>query len=214
MTGPEQLSAAARENAEHAIEDGVDPDFAYTIASIQGPVSLREADLLRDLAARVKRGVIVEIGAFRGRSTVALSYGARQGNGVPVFAIDPHEPFEGPFGGRFGPADRRAFYENMLATGAWENVRLINLPSVVAAAGWQHRVGLLWIDGDHAYESVRADFEAWRPHLIGGARVAVDDTDRGGPKQLVEELVGSGRWEYGRRVRKVRVLRRVPRGRQ
>lgn len=213
MTGSGRRSTA-QGNAERAVEAGMDPDFARTIAPIQGAISLRQADLLRDLAARVKRGVIVEIGAFRGRSTAALAYGARQGLDVPVYAIEPHEPFDGPFGGRFGPADRRAFYENMLATGAWENVRLVNLPSVVAAAGWQHKVGLLWIDGDHAYESVRADFEAWRPHLIRRARIAVDDTDRGGPKQLVEELVASGRWEYGRRVQKVRVLRRVLRDRR
>jgi len=204
------MTDTVSEIVAHARELGIDPTFAETVGAVAGPISLREADLLRDLASRVRRGVIVEIGSYQGRSTVALTYGTRQGHDRPVFAIDPHESFAGPFGGNFGPQSRRAFYQTMLTTGYWENVRLINLPSVWAAQGWQHPVGLLWIDGDHSYEGVRADYTYWEPHLLPGARLVLDDTNRGGPKQLLEELLDSGEWVRGRRAQKVRVLRRAP----
>ena len=35
---------------------------------------------------------------------------------------------------------------------------------------------MLWIDGDHAYESVRRDFELWEPRVVDGGVVALHDT--------------------------------------
>ncbi|WP_028660191.1 class I SAM-dependent methyltransferase [Nocardioides insulae] len=197
------------EQIRRAIDVGVAPPFARLIGGIPGPLSIRQGDLLRELAARVTQGVIVEIGSYRGKSTVALAHGAREGHDVPVYAVDPHESFNGPFGGVFGPVNRRQFYETMLSTGHWENVRLVNLPSTVVAAGWDRPIGLLWIDGDHHYEAVRADVESWERHLLPGAPMVLDDTDRGGPQQVVAELVDSGRWRLGEKRRKVQVLHRV-----
>lgn len=185
---------------------GEDKDaFAQLIDETQGAISLAQARLLRKLAREVTQGVVVEVGSFRGKSTVALSYGAAEGGDTPVFAIDPHEPFEGVFGGKFGPNDRRVFYQNMLRSDGWSNVRLVNLSSEVISPGWDKPIGLLWIDGDHSYEGVKRDFECWLPHLLEGAPVAFDDTNRGGPQQLVEELLAEG-WTVTHEVKKLRVL--------
>jgi hypothetical protein len=163
----------------------------------------KEAALLTRLASEVDDGCIVEIGSYRGMSTIALARGAR----VPVYAIEPHEEFVGVLGGRFGPDDRRAFFENLLTAGVVEQVRLVNLSSEVISPGWQLPVGLLWIDGDHRYEAVRRDFDCWAPHLRG--KVAFHDAIQPtlGPSQLIEELLTEG-YELVEHVQGTKVLRR------
>jgi hypothetical protein len=161
---------------------------------VEGFLTEEECVLLFHLARAVPRGCVVEIGSYRGRSTVALALGARAGAGAPVYAIEPHEHFEGPLGGTFGPADRRAFFENVLRTGVAEDVRLVNLPSETAAAGWTNEIGLLWIDGDHDVQAVRRDLASWQPHLAPTALVAFHDSTRpgDGPTVVVEEALAAG----------------------
>jgi hypothetical protein len=184
-------------------------EFVETLKSIRGALAPEQGQRLRELAAEVKEGAIIEVGSWRGRSTYALSLGSREGNQAPIFAIDPHEAFTGIFGGEFGPQDRAAFYRNMLKTGSWENVRLINLSSEIVTPGWTLPVGMLWIDGDHSYEGVKRDYECWVPFLLPGAPLVLDDTihPEGGPYQLVGELEAAG-WRVSERVGKVAVLRR------
>lgn len=197
------------ERIEIAVANGIDRDFAEVVGRVQGAISLRQADYLRKQAAAVKEGVVVEVGSFRGKSTAALSIGSREGNGAPIYAIDPHETFAGPKGGLFGPPDRRVFYTNMLETGGWENVRLVNLSSEVVTPGWDKPVGFLWIDGDHSYEGVRRDFECWVPHLLPGGTIALDDTEAGGgPAQLVEELLAEG-WTVTKHIGKLKAVARL-----
>jgi hypothetical protein len=177
----------------------------------EGMVSLDEFRLLHDLAREVRDGCIVEIGAWRGRSSIALALGSQAGGGAPVYSIEPHEWFVGALGGCFGPEDRAAFYRAMLASGCWRTVRLVNLSSEQAAPGWTKPVGLLWIDGDHREPAVRRDFHAWLPHLAPGARVAFDDsTDpKLGPAPLIRHLVATGLFEKRALVGKVTVLELV-----
>ena len=171
---------------------------------VEGMIGDKEADLLTRLAGEVEDGCIVEVGSWRGMSTIALAKGAR----VPVYAIEPHEVFTGVLGGQFGPADRRAFFENLLRAEVVERVRLVNLSSEVVAPGWKLPVGLLWIDGDHRYEAVRRDFESWEPHVRG--KVAFHDAIQPtlGPAQLIDELLASG-YELVEHVQGTKVLRRA-----
>ncbi len=170
---------------------------------IDGMIGDEDAALLTRLASEVEDGCIVEVGSYRGMSTVALARGAR----VPVYAIEPHEHFQGALGDVYGPADRRAFFENLLHAGVVEQVRLVNLSSEVVTPGWQQPVGLLWIDGDHRYEAVRRDFYCWEPHLRGS--VAFHDTLRPtlGPMRVVNELLATG-YELVEQVQGTKVLRR------
>lgn len=176
----------------------------------EGMISLEGATLLYEMARRVKKGCIIEVGSYRGRSAVALGRGSLDGYKVPVYAIEPHEEFTGVLGGKFGPEDRGAFYRAMLETGCYSVVRLINLGSRIVAPNWDKEVQLLWIDGDHSYEGVKADFDAWSPHLAADAIVAFDDTKNPklGPIKLVNELVEQGRYTIRERVGKITVMRR------
>ena len=173
--------------------------------------SVAQLERLYTLARDVTTGCIVEVGSYRGRSTSALALGSIDGHGVPVFAIEPHSASNGEPGGRSGPPDRAAFFEAMLATGAWEVVRLVSLISEVVTAGWDRPVSLLWIDGDHSYESVAGDYRCWEGQLAEGSVVAFDGTGSPalGPARLVTEMVEGGRWRVDGEVGEMTVLRPV-----
>jgi hypothetical protein len=191
------------------------PRKLWPVVTTRGLVSQAEATLLHDLARDVVGGVIVEIGSFRGRSTVALALGAREGHGAPVYAIEPHEAFQQRAGApKFGPRDRAAFYRTMLRTRCYRDVRLVNLSSEEVTPGWSRPVALLWIDGDHSPTGVRRDLHAWWPHLRAGAVVAFDDAvdADGGPFIVIAEEVAAGRLVRMRSVGKVSVLRAVTGG--
>jgi len=202
----EQLEAKLQASAQ---QHGM--SLVQALDVVEGMVSEEEAKLLYAVAEGCTQGCIVEVGSYRGRSTVALAMGARDGSQPKVYAIDPHEPFEGILGGQFGPEDRRAFFEAMLKTGAYSNVRLINLSSEVVAPGWKEPIGVLWIDGDHRYEGVRRDFEAWAWSLTRDAIVMFDDATNTslGPYRLIQELIATGMWKHVGSVGKVVAIART-----
>ncbi|MGZ5781262.1 MAG: class I SAM-dependent methyltransferase [Burkholderiaceae bacterium] len=175
----------------------------------EGMVSFEEAVLLYQLAKQVRSGCIVEVGSYRGRSTVFLAMGSLAGAKIQAYAIDPHKSFIGVLGGVFGPKDRTAFYRAMLDNNCSELVALINLSSEYFSASWNEPISLLWIDGDHSYEGVKRDFECWQPHLEANATVAFDDaTDPNlGPRRLIDELIASNRYEKVIGIGKVIVIR-------
>ena len=195
--------------SEPAISRGADGvadtlrDVLPGFESVEGWLKEDEAEELFRVAAAVRSGCIVEVGSYRGRSTLALCAGSSIGSGIPVYAIEPHEEAVGIRGGKFGPKDRAAFFRNFLKSGLVRYVRLLNTTSAVAAAGWNKSVSLLFIDGDHRFPSVSADFAAWQPHLAEGAVVAFDDVDVSGPKRVTETLVESGTLKLFRRVGKI-----------
>jgi hypothetical protein len=199
---------AAKNDRKRARRQRALPPHLRAVDRVKGAITLEEADLLFRLAGQTDgKGCIVEVGSYRGRSTVALAAGA---GSTPVFAIEPHEPFTGVLGGEFGPEDRAAFFEAMLDSKGYERVRLVNLSSEIVTPGWQQPVGLLWIDGDHSYEGVRRDWDAWKPHLVAHALVAFDDsTDEAiGPYRLIAELTQAGELTLVERVGKVTTLER------
>lgn len=180
--------------------------------SLEGQTSEQECRLLFELASQVEQGCIVEVGSYRGRSTVALAYGViASGSLAPVYALDPHEPFQGILGRLFGPKDRCAFFRNMLNAGACEVVRLVNLSSEVVTANWPFPVSLLWLDGDHTYEGVRRDFDCWDPHVVKGGVVAFHDSmdSELGPYVVVTELLDTNRFLEIRQAGLTTVLRKL-----
>jgi predicted O-methyltransferase YrrM len=189
-------------------------EFEELMNSLIGGITAAEGALLHRLAAGLDRGCIVEVGSYRGKSAVALAFGARNNGAEPrpaIYCIEPHRPFAGYYGGKFGPADRGAFYETMCRTGAFNEVALVNLSSEEVAPNWNRQVGLIFIDGDHRYDAVRRDFELWDPHLPVGGLVAFDDaTDPGGgPFRLVREILQDGRYQSIETVGKIEVLKKL-----
>lgn len=188
-------------------------EFDTLMNTLQGGISLPEGRLLRKLASSISTGCIVEVGSFRGKSAVALAAGVRdrpEESRPPIYCIEPHKRFVGFYGGSFGPEDRGKFYQAMLTTESFREVSLVNLSSEQVTPAWQEPVGLAFIDGDHRYEGVRRDFEAWEPHVVTGGFMAFDDAtdEQCGPHRLIREILASGRYVPIATVGKVVVLQK------
>lgn len=191
------MRSVRRSRTARLLRRASDPLDKYLniVMSIEGQISLLEARQLVDLARNTNsRKAIVEIGSYRGRSTVALAFGSILGSQNRVFAVDPHLDSRGILGGIFGPQDQVELYRNVTEANVGHIVSVVNLPSVSAARGWEHgEIGLLWIDADHRYTSVRADFAAWFHFVEAKGVIAFHDNQAPGVKQLLSEILGEGK---------------------
>jgi predicted O-methyltransferase YrrM len=136
------------------------------LARVDGYLFPHEAVFLHELARwGPGDGAIVEIGSFRGRSTLCLAHGVKGRRPTAIVAVDPHVY-----------ATENELRENLRHFGMAETVRPVVAPSVAAAAEWTGAVRLLFVDGHHAKESVEADFDAWSPFLVPGAFLVLHDS--------------------------------------
>jgi predicted O-methyltransferase YrrM len=136
-----------------------------------------EARFLGLLAACVPaRGAIVEIGSFKGKSTVMLaSVAAHYGLG-PVIAIDPHTaPAVTDAKIAPGSSTFEEFMNALRSAHVEDGVEIRRAYSREAAKGWSRPIRLLWIDGDHTFAGTREDFELFSPYLSNGTVVAMHD---------------------------------------
>lgn len=168
-------------------------------AGVRGFLHDLEGYALFELAAHGPGiGAIVEIGSFLGRSTMFLAAGARSTGREQVVAIDhfqgspehqsgqPHADPEIATAGSTFPA----FCENLRRCQLEEQVVPQVATSMEAAAKWKGPIRLLFIDGDHSYESSRADFEAWAPHVVRHGLICFHDIPHWpGVTRFYEELL-------------------------
>lgn len=150
------------------------------VTGVEGWLSDGQAHRLWDAAQRVPPGgTIVEIGSFRGRSTIVLAIAS--GADVDLIAIDPHG------GGDRGPneiapdrdrgeADHVAFRRNLLAAGVDQRVRHVREMSSQALPDVAGRVDLLYIDGAHRYAPARDDIASWGARVPAGGTLLIHDS--------------------------------------
>ena len=153
-------------------------------------------------------GVIVEIGSWKGKSTIALARGASRVHDAKVYAVDPHEPL--PVEG-YTEDTEAEFMANIKKAGVEGRVVPMVMTSEQAARGWNQPVRLLWIDGDHRYEPAKLDFTLWEPHVVAGGIIAMHDTIRKkGPKRVLwENVFLSGRFQGIAIVDNITAVRKV-----
>ena len=167
-------------------------DVGSIAEKIDGWLGKREGPYLYALAKRsATPGVIVEIGSWKGKSTVWLAKGSESVKGPEIFAIDPH--VGGPDLeklGLFNVSTEAEFLKNMRIARVDNRVHAIVKSSCDALKEWREPVGLLWIDGDHSYENVSQDFYGWIKHLTPDGIVAFHDTySWEGVRRLVDDEV-------------------------
>jgi MMP 1-O-methyltransferase len=162
-----------------AFESSVKP----LIADVPGWLTDDEGEALYELArACTGKGVIVEIGSFKGKSTVCLGLGSQAGASVPIYAVDPHQE-------RFPE-----FKTNVQRAGIDELVRPVPSLSQPAADDFHEPIELLFVDGAHEYELVLEDFEKWVPKVVEGGVVAFHDTTwHPGVRKVVAEKIYASR---------------------
>lgn len=185
-------------------------DVAELFTKVSGFLSEKEVELLFRLALEVPaEGVIVEIGSYQGRSTIALGVGAKIA-GARVYAVDPHEDYQVNELVSYGMENHVALLRNLVTFEVADVVRLIGLPSHSAFAGWSHPINVLWIDGSHDYEAVKLDFHLWSLHLDARGSIALHDASGHWPgvSRLLDEILAAGAWDICERVDATVVLRR------
>jgi len=158
---------------------------------IEGWLKKEEGELLHGLAKECTgEGTIVEIGSWKGKSTVCLATGSQRGNRVKVYAIDPHTgsaQTEELVGEQWTYPD---FMNNINKAGVEDIVVPLVMTSEEAARDFDEPVELIFVDGDHDYEMVQLDFQLWFPKLIIGGTMAFHDTEGWpGPEKVAEECL-------------------------
>jgi len=133
---------------------------------------------------------VVEIGSWKGRSTVAIALGLRaRGNGR-VYAIDPHtgskEHVE-----VFGAIDTfGTFVQNIRDAGVSDFVEALRTSSHEARARFSdNSISVLFVDGSHEYVDVIRDIEDWIPALNDRAVIAFNDPLLPGVYRALRETV-------------------------
>jgi MMP 1-O-methyltransferase len=137
-----------------------------------------EVRFIAMLAACVPaEGLIVEIGSFKGKSTVALATVSERYELDPVVAIDPHAGLG--YVGADMPHQSPTFDEFLTSVklaGVAHKVEAHRAFSRDVARGWHRPIRLLWVDGDHSYSGCKEDFDLFAPHLVAGGVIAFHDT--------------------------------------
>jgi len=152
---------------------GLDLDSATTDA---------EVEFLALRAETANQGTIVEIGSWKGKSTIYLAKGAVcGGKGLKVYAIDPHIH-----------GTEQIFRNNVKKAGFDNIVVPVVMNSEEAIKQWHQPISLLFIDGAHDYENVKKDFTLWEPHVMAGGTIAFHDKFAEGPCKVIRSYILKG----------------------
>jgi hypothetical protein len=179
--------------------------FSVTLASVaavEGWMTDAQAQRLWDRACSVREGGrIVEIGSFRGRSTIVLASAAS--SDAEVVAIDPHagndrgpqeiEGFEDE-----AEQDHEVFHANLRAAGVDDRVRHVRRPSQEALDEVSGAVDLLYIDGAHRYRPALADIRRWGERVPPGGTLLIHDSfsSIGVTLALLRSMLASADFRY------------------
>jgi predicted O-methyltransferase YrrM len=138
-------------------------------------------------AAR-ERTRLVEIGVWHGVTTTRLRR-AMAHSGV-LYAVDPFEP------GRLGFSMQRLIAKREVSRVRRGQIRWVRLPSVLAAARVlaDGPVDFIFIDGDHSYDALAADWGAWSSGIVPGGTIALHDS----VSSATRDIEGAGSVRYTR----------------
>jgi len=167
----------------------------------------KEGWLLYKLARKNNLGPVVEIGSWKGRSTIWLAQACvdklKEGEDKTylVYAVDPHQgtgthSYEGQVD------TYQEFLSNIEKAGVSEIVKPIRMLSKAALSEviWESKIqglGLVFIDGSHDFEDVSWEVTNWGQALkVGGVLALHDCIGYSGPKDTVELMLLSREWKW------------------
>ncbi len=155
--------------------------------AIEGFTKKSELEFLYEVAGGMPDGAaIVEVGSWKGRSTVAICEGLRPGSGATVWAVDTFagDPDMAEIA---GPVDSGAVEAEFARnTAGYDNLRVVVAESVAAANRFDPgSLDWVFIDADHSYAAVVADIAAWAPKLKPGGLLSGHDYGRAGVTDAV-----------------------------
>lgn len=147
---------------------------------------MSEPELLWLAGGAAEHTHILEVGSWLGRSTRAL---ADNTQGV-VCAVDTWQG-EGIVERELVTANLFDQFERNMQGARVIPMRMSSLEAAKLCASKQYTFDMIFLDGDHSYESVKADIAAWRP-LCNGLLCGHDygKADFPGVTQAVDEIRG------------------------
>lgn len=151
-----------------------------------GWLSEVEATQLYQLAKDTpkKKGVIVEVGSFVGKSLLAVVAGAIEAGNTPVFSIDTHEgspehntPSNPYFSLELNRVNTLPHLEETLTKAeVRDSVEIKVGDGVNEGQNWQQQnVGFIFIDTAHDYDTTYKTIEAWAGKVVKDGVIAVHD---------------------------------------
>ena len=194
-----------------------------TSKKIEGWLAPIEAELLYKLVSEIPQDtVIVEIGSYKGKSTVVLGaackFFKKNESWMGVWAIDPHQKpnYEiKPQYDEWSLGTYKDSYEDFIT-----NIKNAELEDIIISIRQTSEeaaksnyldsrtgteIGLLFIDGLHQREYVQLDYDLWSPKVTRGGIIAFHDSNpsnrdfsEGAGIVADNELVKSGKYKWGR----------------
>lgn len=191
------LPKAIRRVVPDRVRDDVRLRAVFVGAGLIPPRTMHSADdaaVLRAVAAGRRR--VVEIGVYEGSSAAVLCEVLDPD--AELHLIDPfgHHGWALPAGwGATEGASRRVVERARRRHGGPRVIWHVDYSAAVAQR-WEGDVDLVFVDGDHSEEGVRADWEGWHGVVAPGGRVVFHDarlTQEGGrglpgPTAVVDAL--------------------------
>jgi cephalosporin hydroxylase len=175
------------------------------------------------------RPVIVEIGSWMGRSAVVFAKSIKDKFSGCVYCIDP---FDGSgddisvlsFRNILNNLDmtlKEKFINNINSCKVGKYIRVLEGYSYNVVKDWHENIDLLFIDGDHSYESVKKDYLLWDRFVkVGGyivfhdvfleSNIIEDKKHPSGPTLVVKEyILPSDKWACKRSVGSLFIAKKV-----
>ncbi len=152
------------------------------VTDMTGPEKIALYRLVRESKPRV----IVEIGSYLGASSSFMARAAQAAApNCRLYCVDTWQNDAMPEG------HRDTFAEFSRNTQSHQSmIQTVRQKSDDAAKGFDEKIDLLFIDGDHEYAGVKLDWESWSPHLRENATVVMHDVGWApGVQRVVDESI-------------------------
>jgi predicted O-methyltransferase YrrM len=159
-----------------------------------------EGQRLAYLAAQVpERGIIVEIGSCQGRSAAYMAAALDRKKKVKIFCVDLWILGAGRTPERHHDVGGyMRFVGNLRVLDLFQNIIPIMADSVEAGKRWRLPIDLLFIDGGHQFNEVKADYKTWAKFVKPGGVIVFHDYASWQPiKRFVDGSLNlTKEWEF------------------
>jgi predicted O-methyltransferase YrrM len=135
------------------------------------------ANGLKSLLEQVNPKIVIEVGSWLGASAIFMA--EKTASSTKLYTIDTWlgspELQQNPEFAQLLPDLYQQFLSNVIHANMFNKIIPIRMSSLEAATALNVKADLIYIDADHATESVVADILAWWPHLVADGVLCGDD---------------------------------------
>ena len=195
--------------------------------SVKGFIDHNEGICLYNHALKSsKKGPILEIGSYCGKSTIYIATAAKKYSGC-VYSVDHHTGSEENQVGweyhdieLFDEETGRInsfpeFMRNLRKANLLDTVVPIVSDSSLVSRYWKIPLSMVFIDGGHTMEAAFNDFSNWKDKIIKGGILAIHDVfpnpDDGGrpPYEIYRKALSEENFKEVEAVKSLRVLEKL-----